>query len=267
MGIPPRHFKWPHLNGWINALDVHVGLVGSKLTLFILTNVPHVIYACGCVKKQTFNELLRVPVTDDPKVVLELLGFDSPQAVLNPILSDPDLSTRMTCSLLCSSRHFLPCMARNTNSHSKFGPIAPLMKYVHDTYGASRPTTDSDRAAIKMARASIHRDIVQRIPRVERLQAAAVEQARLLGEVQVATWGRSLDEEGHPRHVPRVHDRWKSFVKLQGVLPLSQMAPDEAYARWKQFRDEPLAHHHDWQCLQQLNHSLEYVVKSRPPSR
>ena len=240
------------LNDWIKSLQLLIKIVNFRPILYTCKEVPQVRYIYGLVKKWTTDMPALVPVTDNMYVILEVLGFDNPQAILEKLLLGSDVTQHKVCSLLCSSRHFSPDMVQNTN-YAKFGGMSPLAHYVFEKYGRIGDHNKSNTAAIDKGQRRIHRAITQRFPHVLTQQLASEEQSHVLSEVYVATWGCGLEDGQETNEkVHYDHDRWCRFVQLHGLLTLSKMAPDEAYNLWTKFRDEPLAHAYDWQCLREI---------------
>lgn len=246
------------LNDWVAALDLQLGRSchpGHPPVLYVRASVPMTRYIEGHMKKRVCDVSALLPVTDDMHDILALVGFDKPGDVMDQMRCQ-GATQRATCSLMCGSRLFSPAMVKSTNYH-KLGGLSPLAEYVRESYvgGTGSMGQDGNASLIGRARTEVHAAISQRFPHVQLLRDAAMEQARVLGAVKAATWGRGLEDiiDDREADLSVAHDRWLTFVTLQGVLPLSRMAPKDAYALWAQFRDDPLAHPHDWSLLQHVS--------------
>jgi hypothetical protein len=239
----------PLLNEWILALNLEI----LREKLYLRVKSPMVQYINAYTEKATIMIDTLVPVTDDIHAVLELLGFENVPDLIKRL--NRCETQNMTCSLMCSSEHFHPSMANNTN-YGKFSSMSPLTAYVNKSYDQKTIDNKKDHGAIQRI---IYTNIVHKFPDVKKMKDAARYQAQILGELQVATWGRGLEnvtvstEDGGVKairkEIRKAYSRWTTFVRVYGVISLTQMSGEEVFQLWIKYRDDPLSHSHNWHCL------------------
>lgn len=182
-----------------------------------------------------------LPVTTHSLEALTLLGFEDPAALIR------DVSTvamdRMICPRLCNSRFFMPALLQP--STQKFA-TTPLHVYVSSKHPGVKPG-DLSMASITKLRDAMRAVIVDRYPDVREMAERVEAQNAVLVAVRAATLGLGKSwADGSDVAVV-----WRKFVKLRGLLPLSEMPPGEAREAWVAFRDDPARADgtRDWACM------------------
>jgi hypothetical protein len=203
-----------------------------------------------------------VPVTDDPVVMFELLGFERPADIL--VAVKQAALDRTACSVLCASSLFDPSMVSNTADHNiKFGGgRSALFEYAQATWGGRvRSFRHDDEEADEEAdcvrkRLAVHAAVEQRFPEVRAARAEFRKHERMIGRLQETLWGPSILHMPPDPPDDLIHlfaQRWKPFLKLRGLRPLFDADPAEALADWLRFRgDDASPGAHDWSFSNRL---------------
>lgn len=180
-------------------------------------------------------------VTADSLEALALLGFEEPAGLLRTLSNVA--TDRMICPYLCDSRFFMPALLKPLGR--KFA-TTPLHTYVSGKYPGVKPE-DLSRASITKLRDAMRAHIVNRYPDVRAMAESVEAQNAVLVAVRAATVG--LDEPWMDGSASAVV--WRKFVKLRGLLPLSEMTPEEAREVWVAFRDDHARADgkRDWACM------------------
>jgi hypothetical protein len=226
------------LNDWIWCLGLRLReTAGSPLTTLCMVETHP---TC------TYLDML-VPVTDDQKDILLMLGFrDNACDAILGFTNTKYTSTKRICALMCKSPLFSPFMARNTAPRKSIFPCdSKLYTYARELPGFKEKNEWSPEETElvngrKLALSSKLDTAFHTRARV----VAMCEQYAMLKEVSLRTEDATEENPYMPNH-----ERWKRFISLHGLLTLHAMPADGATELWKAFLNDPSRHSDDWICL------------------
>ena len=250
------------LNDWIGGVDLHISM-DSEMSSELKPWLNAVVFGPPIKRYRSYKRFIKggiarrgmlVPLTDDPHVILRVLEFKKPAAVID-LLCRELATSGAAASALCSSPLFDPEMVINTKV-GKFCGKSAIYKYVEDTWGISPRSHNKLRISDRITQLDPDQDeemfVAQRRrvldtiaslwpPGLNTIKDALAATGAMMQEVQETLWRPSVRNVPETCNMSIFWRRFQNYVFLRGLETLCQSCrtdPSSALDAWLQFRGD-----------------------------
>ena len=187
-------------------------------------------------------------LTRDPIVALEFLGFNG---------NDVNLIKKHDPRALCSSLYFSPSVLEKRTCCKFSMQSTKMQNYALRMYPDIYEKLPATRDQLKQLTTVMKTRAFKHFPDSELRYNNVLAEINMYDTVNMSCCRKEIDlfEKQYESTVSfdlrhAIFERWETFLYLNGILPLFELAQDKRDAKWNLFRDELLKDNgfapHDW---------------------